>query len=319
MTSAHRRNGATPLAWAASVFVVFSLAVAGSAAGAHAARGLRLTDAAGGTAEWWRPDSAPAHWRAPGLLAKRASWRRASEGVEWAELPVSGAGEASAIRLVALRLDPRRLAFALRWGIEAKSGRPSWTLADAPHDATVAFNAGMFVDALPWGWVVSRGAELLPPGRAPLASAVVVRRDGTLAMPAGDALDAVRASGDVLEAFQSYPTLLTGDGDVPRALREGEAIDRTHRDARLAFGLDRDGRALLVLTRLDLGFAPLERLPVGLTVPEMAAVMGSLGAQRAVLLDGGISAQVQLREANGTHRAWRGSRAVPLALVVRGR
>jgi hypothetical protein len=49
----------------------------------------------------------------------------------------------------------------------------------------------------------------------------------------------------------------------------------------------------------------------------MAAVMGSLGARQAALLDGGISAQLRLREANGTVRDWTGSREVPLALVAR--
>jgi hypothetical protein len=47
----------------------------------------------------------------------------------------------------------------------------------------------------------------------------------------------------------------------------------------------------------------------------MAAVMGVLGARDAVMLDGGISGQLLLRDANGTSHAWRGSRNVPLALV----
>ena len=36
----------------------------------------------------------------------------------------------------------------------------------------------------------------------------------------------------------------------------------------------------------------LKSIPFGLTVPEMSAVMGALGATDAVLLDGGISAQL---------------------------
>ncbi|MFP5356026.1 MAG: phosphodiester glycosidase family protein, partial [Gemmatimonadota bacterium] len=123
----------------------------------------------------------------------------------------------------------------------------------------------------------------------------------------------------VAEAFQTYPTLLTGDGEVPVRLLEGASIDRTHRDARLAIGLDRDGHILLVLTRLDVAVPALDRITVGLTVPEMAAVMGSLGARQAALLDGGISAQLRLREGDGTVRDWKGMRQVPLALVGRPR
>lgn len=120
-------------------------------------------------------------------------------------------------------------------------------------------------------------------------------------------------------AFQTYPTLLVGDGEVPLMLRDGEAIDRAHRDARLAIGLDREGRLLIALTRLDVALPGADRIPLGLTVPEMAAVMGSLGARQAALLDGGISAQLRLREADGTVRNWRGLREVPLALVAKAR
>lgn len=300
-----------------SALVVLSLVVVGTVAAANAApRGLRLTETHGASAEWWRPEDAPARWIAPGLLAERAQWRRTSDGVEWSELAVSGGGEASALKLVALRIDPRRVRFALQWGVERESGRPGWTVDTAPSEAVVAVNAGMFVDALPWGWVKSRGGELLAPGLGPLSTAFAVLRDGTLEMAAGHDVQRLRERSDVIEAFQSYPTLLEGDGHVPLALREGDAIDRTHRDARLALGLDRDGRAVLVLTRLDVGIAALAQLPVGLTVPQMAAVMGSFGAARAVLLDGGISAQLQLREENGARHVWRGVRAVPLALVV---
>jgi hypothetical protein len=44
--------------------------------------------------------------------------------------------------------------------------------------------------------------------------------------------------------------------------------------------------------------------------------MGALGASRAVLLDGGISSQLLVRDTTGEARAWRGLRQVPLGLVV---
>jgi exopolysaccharide biosynthesis protein len=96
-------------------------------------------------------------------------------------------------------------------------------------------------------------------------------------------------------------------------------VDVAHRDARLALGVDRDGRVLLALTRFAGLAGALDALPFGPTVPEMAALMGALGARRAVLLDGGISGQLLVRERGGRVprvRAWRGLRAVPLGLVV---
>jgi len=54
----------------------------------------------------------------------------------------------------------------------------------------------------------------------------------------------------------------------------------------------------------------------GLTVPEMAALMGALGCRRAVSLDGGISGQLAVREAGGELRKWTAWRLVPLGLLV---
>ncbi|MDF1506540.1 phosphodiester glycosidase family protein, partial [Roseisolibacter sp. H3M3-2] len=82
-------------------------------------------------------------------------------------------------------------------------------------------------------------------------------------------------------------------------------------DARLALGTLADGRALLALTRVPGAGAA----PYGPTVPEMAAVMGGLGARDAVLLDGGLSAQLLVRDAAGRARRWAGLRRVPLGLV----
>jgi len=60
-------------------------------------------------------------------------------------------------------------------------------------------------------------------------------------------------------------------------------------------------------------------VPFGLTSVEMAAVMGALGCGQALLLDGGISGQLLVREAGGAVRRWPGTRSVPLALVGRAR
>jgi hypothetical protein len=74
---------------------------------------------------------------------------------------------------------------------------------------------------------------------------------------------------------------------------------------------------VLAMTRFDALGPDLGFVPFGLTTPEMAAVMGALGARDAVMLDGGISAQVLLRTgvAGGEER-WPGLRDVPLAMVL---
>src|SRR5206468_9800779 len=123
------------------------------------------------------------------------------------------------------------------------------------------------------------------------------------------------ARGGVREAFQSYPMLLQ-DGAVPAPLSEpGRGVDVRHRDARLALGTLDDGRVVIALTRFDALGETLGRIPFGLTSEARAAVMGALGCRRALLLDGGISGQLMVRDAKGAERSWPGTRSVPLGLI----
>ena len=276
--------------------------------------GLAVRLPSGASRNFWRASRAPARWTAADArLSRLVTWQRGQPGVEWATVPISGPGEASALVLVLARLDPRLVSLHLVWAVE--HDRPAWTVDRAPTGAALALNAGMFVEQLPWGWVVMNGRERLPPGIGPLSSALVGLADGSLVWLDGDDVTSWRGRIDVSFAFQSYPTLLAGDGEVPLALREG-TINTTHRDARLALGLDRQGRLLIALTRFD-AIPGADRLPFGLTVPEMAAVLGSLGARQAMLLDGGISAQLAIVDSAGTTKAWKGLRKVPLALVAK--
>jgi exopolysaccharide biosynthesis protein len=132
-----------------------------------------------------------------------------------------------------------------------------------------------------------------------------------------DAVPGERARGTAREAFQSYPMLLH-EGAVPAPLlASGRGVDLGHRDARLALGTLADGRLVIALTRFDALGGALGRVPFGLTSPEMAAVMGALGCREALLLDGGISGQLLLRNPDGGTRVWSGIRRVPLGLVGR--
>ncbi|HSQ29717.1 MAG TPA: phosphodiester glycosidase family protein [Gemmatimonadaceae bacterium] len=269
-----------------------------------------------GSLVWWRADHAPARWTAGRPeVARAVHWREVRRGIETGRLDLSGDGVAWRISVVLARLD----AAELRVELQTAPGRdvlPAWTIADAPG-AVLAVNAGQFQGAAPWGWLVHAGTELQPPGRGPLSSVLVIRRSGAIELLDASEIAEARATGDVLEAFQSYPSILVGNGEVPAPLRRpGRGVDLTHRDSRLAACTLRDGRLLLALTRFMAPESPLARLPFGPTAPEMAAIMGALGCRRAVLLDGGLSGQMALRESGGRLLSWPGLRAVPLGLVA---
>jgi len=277
----------------------------------------------------WRPDSiAPSRWPRgdPALLAA-ITWRHSRNGIAWAELPLRGDGEAWRTRAIIVRIDPARVHIRLDTAFtHARDPNGSvmrgagWRIDKAARSAILAVNAGQFASTLlgtlPWGWVVLQGHEWRPPGTGPLSTAVVIDSTGAVRLlpPAGMASPLRTRS--VRFAFQSFPTLLEDDGAVPAMLQGGDAVDLTHRDARLALGVRRDGSVLLVLTRFDIIGRVLGAVPFGLTTPEMAALMGALDCARAVMLDGGISAQLQLRDGSGDVQRWPGWRRVPMGLVV---
>jgi hypothetical protein len=267
---------------------------------------LRAPDS---TDVFWRADAAPVRW-ASAPLAERLAWKPAAAGVQIGEVLLQGSREAWRTRVVIARLDPASLTFSL--DTATRGGRPAWNIARTPSDAVFAVNAGQFRSTLPWGLVVLDGRSMLPAERGPLAVTIAVDSAGTLHwIHDGDALPR-----GVRWAFQSFPSILRAN-EVPHALRAaGRGIDVGHRDARLALGRLADGSLIVALTRFDGLGGMLKSVPFGLTTPEMAAVMGALGATDAVLLDGGISAQM-IAGLGATRIAHEGWRDVPLALVAR--
>ena len=267
--------------------------------------------------EWWRSSAAPSRWASgDSSVAAALEWRPAADGVTWAELRLAGTGEAWRTRVIVARIDPRRVRLRLDTAFARAGRRAAWSVAAARPEAVFAVNAGQFVGPLPWGWVVIDGRQFLPPGPGPLSSAIVIDTAGAVRWIAGDALADAAARRGAVAAFQSYPTLLTADGTVPLQLRApGRGVDLAHRDARVAIGRTRDGFLLVALTRFDGAGTAFDFVPFGLTTPEMAAVMGALGAGDAVMLDGGISSQMQIGAGLDAVR-WTGLRKVPLALVA---
>ncbi|WP_411282229.1 phosphodiester glycosidase family protein [Gemmatimonas sp.] len=235
--------------------------------------------------------------------------------IKWTIWPTMLGPRKVAVRIVAVDVDPARLALSLELARKGSELLP-WSLDAAPADAPLAMNAGQFTDEGPWGWVVHRGREWQAPGIGPLSGAFVVDSTGRIRIAAASALDSLRAAGGILEALQSFPLVLHR-GRAPRALCDPTtALDRDHRDIRLALGVRSDGHVLIALSRYDGVGRFAERLPIGPTTMEMAEVMRRLGAVDALMLDGGLSAQLLLRHGGVTHR-WDGLRRVPLALVGR--
>ncbi|HTM00647.1 MAG TPA: phosphodiester glycosidase family protein [Candidatus Omnitrophota bacterium] len=268
---------------------------------------------------FWRSDRAPARWSGPdSMLSRSLVWKRLARGADWSSVRLACAAPVWRARLIVARLDPRDVALSLVMDLSRDEGRPAWTIGRAPHDAILAVNAGQFIRTMPWGWVAMDGRQRLRPGFGPLSSAVAVDASGRVRWAHGDSL--LDATG-VAAGFQSYPTLLEGNGVVPAMLRTpNHLVSLTHHDARLALGQTWDGRLLIVMTRFDAMGEEAGGFPLGPTTPEMAAIMGALGASDAVMLDGGISAQLLLREASGGKPLrWPGVRKVPLALIARPR
>ncbi|HEX2165693.1 MAG TPA: phosphodiester glycosidase family protein [Longimicrobiales bacterium] len=265
---------------------------------------------------WWVSSHAPAEWRAAlPELSRAVEWRRTGTGIDVAELALSGDGTAWRLDVVLVRIDPRHVRLKLEEAVRDAGMRGAWTVDSLPADAALALNAGQFTGAVPWGWLVRGGREVKAPGTGSLSMAFVIDTSGAVRFVHADAIDALRGDARIAEAFQSYPVLLR-DGEVPPQLRAAErGVDVSHRDSRLAIGQLRDGRILIALTRFGALGEAAGSLPFGPTTPEMAALMGALGCHTAMLLDGGLSAQLAVRAGNGRARIWNGWRRVPLALI----
>ncbi|MFY7922027.1 MAG: phosphodiester glycosidase family protein [Gemmatimonas sp.] len=251
--------------------------------------------------------------------ARAPTLRWQQGGVPVAEWQVLLGARGVPVTMIIARLDPLRIALSLEIARAGDALGP-WRIDDAPTDALIAFNAGQFTDAGPWGWVVHRGREWQAPGVGALAAAMAIDSTGRVRIIAAESLAAARQRGGWIEVVQSYPQLVA-HGALPTSLCRDGAIDRSHRDIRLAVGVRPDGEVIVVLSRYTPATAMTrvtERLPLGPTTLEMAEIMRRLGVTDAVMLDGGLSAQLRVRH-GATDQQWPGLRTVPLAVVGRKR
>jgi hypothetical protein len=176
-------------------------------------------------------------------------------------------------------------------------------------------NAGQFKETGPWGWLVIDGEERRNPGRAPLGIGMKIDTAGRLAWVRRGKEEEARGDRAIAFAFQSFPLLLF-DRRVPPAVRDPGITDMGHRDARLVMAEADDGSLLFILTRYAALGTMAERVPIGLTTPESVVLVAALGMRHAVMLDGGISAQLSVHDSTGMVARWPGLRRVPLALIA---
>ena len=248
------------------------------------------------------------------VVAPSLAWR--GDVVRWAEWPVQLSSAAVRARIMIVKVPARRMHFLLAANRVGNTIAP-WSIATAPADVNFAANAGQFTDDGPWGWVVHNGRELQSPGSGPLAGALVVDSSGAVEIVTARDIRLWRSPLRVREAVQSYPILLEGKGQPPNALcNAASGVDLTHRDTRLAVGTTRTGDVIFALSQFEVPGGVATRIPIGPTTPEMAEILRQLGAVRALMLDGGLSAQMLVRSGADSAQ-WPGLRDVPLALVGR--
>lgn len=251
-------------------------------------------------------------------LAQVLKWQPAHPGLAISELQLRAGSMRWPVRTIAVRIEPDSFDLELVMATASNRMTGIWNVDSTAATAALAFNAGQFKETGPWGWLVMNSYERRDPGFGPLSAGIAIDTAGRVRWIAPAQLANARTDRSIRFAFQSYPLLLM-DGVVPPLLYVSDDVDRDHRDARLILAQMPDSSLLILLTRFDGFGGNIERVPIGLTVPESVALVGALGARNAVMLDGGISAQMLVRQANGIVHKWSGFRNVPLALVAHPR
>ena len=242
-------------------------------------------------------------------------WETLQRGLAMTEFTLEAGRAGFDVRVLVTRMQPGEFSFSLVHATLANRMTGAWNVDVAPANAALAINAGQFKETGPWGWLVLDREERRSPGYGPLSAGVAFDTAGALQWIPFRDLEKRRDDRRIAFAFQSYPLLLF-NGKVPRLALRDDLVDREHRDIRLILAQTASGELLVILTRYDGLGAAGSRIPIGLTVPESIELARGLGAHHAVMLDGGVSAQMLVRDAQGSARVWKGFRDVPLALIA---
>ncbi len=287
-----RRRRRWPLLALAAVVVALG---AGSDLTLDAARALGQQLAGVGSLEWrdgeaWTPvsraDAGRRRWGPEhAFLAPR--WAAVAPGLDVADLALRRPPNPLEVDVFLARVDPDAWRFRV-WGTPDFAPAAVGDLA-ARAGLALAVNASYFSDDGPLGLVVSAGAARGRQGRNRAAHFVVGAAAGAPAR-AGGAPRIVNRKGAVLgplvQGFQGFPAVMTA-GETYSYLRYGgRGFDVWHVDRRTAACTDRDGGVILLVT---------DTLTNGLSLAELATVLGGLGCVDAMAFDGGSSTGMALR------------------------
>jgi len=259
----------------------------------------------------WRSFAPGARAAVDPLLARAIRWEDARPGLRVGSFGVRASGGLLVNSVAVVEVDPARYRFLLAAvpGFLRRSA-DAW-MADT--NVVAAVNTGLFRhDGSPEGLVVLDGARHGQSAR--WLDAAVIVEGGRPRLQAAAALDSL---GGAASGFQVLPWLVRA-GRVVFGTSSGQRLSRSHRDRRLTLCSGDDGLVRLLLSNFEVFGQDAGTVPIGLTLPEQALIAAAVGCADAVALDGGISAQLDVRFPRRVRRM-PGWREVPLMMLIRPR
>jgi hypothetical protein len=264
-----------------------------------------------GTLEWaaggrWSPvDPADARrriWTTKDAFLAPA-WEPVAPGLATAELALRRPPNPLEVRVFLARVDPGTWRFRV-WGRPDFAPGAVDELA-AQAGLVLAVNASYFSDDGPLGLVVSDGASRGRQGRNRAAHFLVS------AGAAGPRIVNEKRAvlGALDQGFQGFPAIMTTGRTYAYMRYGGRGFDVWKVDRRTAACTLRDGEVLLLVT---------DTLTNGLSLDELATVLGGLGCTDAMGFDGGSSTGLSLR-VDGHPRVVANLRPVPVIVGIERR
>lgn len=226
-------------------------------------------------------------------------WGEVAPGLALADVRFSRPPDPRDIDLVVIRIDPSEWQFRV-WGRADWSRAPVATLAKEAGLA-LAVNGPYFAEDGPLGLVVSDGVSRNRQGSR-RAAHFLVDRSGRPRIVNAKGADVT----GVEQGFQGFPAIMTGGRTFSYLRTGGRGFDVRVADRRTAACVTGDKHVLLVATDIWTG---------GLSLSELATVLGALGCVDAMGFDGGASTALSLHVGD-THREIRGLDTVPVIVGV---
>lgn len=206
------------------------------------------------------------------VFAAEIKWQELAPSLQLGRGHICVERDTVAIPLTMLSIDPAR------YPVRVVRGYATVSSLIHQYHALAGINASFFTpDAKPLGLLVIDGEQIQPP-RKNLSGCFLIRAG----RPDIVATENLELQG-VRYAIQSFPLLLKR-GAIPlsaKGLQAGVSLPINRLDSRSAAGLLPDGTLLLLTTGSS-----------HLSLSQLATLMGGLGCQDALALDGGASSQL---------------------------